>query len=164
MRMDDAFRVIEEMRRCGIGPNSRTFDIILHHLIKGRRTEEAYSVFTRMRDEFGCEPSVSTYEIMVRMFSNEGRIDMALKVWEEMKSEGVLPGMHMFSTLINSLCREKKLEVACKYFNDMLDAGIRPPTHMFNRLKQVLVDEGKEDTVMLLTHRLEKLKTLLVVS
>ncbi|KAI3731582.1 hypothetical protein L1987_62771 [Smallanthus sonchifolius] len=164
MRMDDAFRVVEEMKRCGVGPNSRTFDIILHHLVKGRRIEEAYSVFKRMKDDFKCDPSVSTYEIMVRMFCNEGKMDIAMSVWEEMKGEGILPGMHMFATLINGLCREKKLQDACRYFEEMLDMGIRPPTHMFNKLKQGLVDEGKEDIVMILTHRLEKLKTLLVVS
>ncbi|KAI3763789.1 hypothetical protein L2E82_13786 [Cichorium intybus] len=164
MQFDDAFMVIEEMKRCKIGPNSRTFDIILHHLVKGRRTKEAYSVFKRMKDEFECEPSVSTYEIMVRMFCNEGRVDMAVSIWEEMKVEGVLPGMHMFSTLINSLCREKKLQDCCKYLEEMMDMGIRPPGLMFNNLKRALVDEGKEDVVMMLTHRLEKLRTLLVVS
>ncbi|KVH97593.1 pentatricopeptide repeat-containing protein At1g71060, mitochondrial [Cynara cardunculus var. scolymus] len=164
MQINDAFRVIEEMRECRIGPNSRTFDIILHHLIKGRRTKEAYNVFRQMRDEFGCEPSVSTYEIMVRMFCNEGRFDMATSVWEEMKDHGVLPGMHMFATLINSFCREKKLQDACKYLEEMLDMGIRPPAQMFNNLKRLLVDEGKEEMVTILTHRLEKLRTLLVVS
>ncbi|KAL4586680.1 hypothetical protein LXL04_011322 [Taraxacum kok-saghyz] len=164
MRMEDAFMVIEEMKRYGIGPNSRTFDIILHHLVKGRRTKEAYSVFKRMRDEFGCEPSVSTYEIMVRMFCNEGRVDMAVSIWEEMKGEGVLPGMHMFSTLINSLCRDKKLQDCCKYLEEMMDMGIRPPSQMFNHLKKALVDEGKEDVVLMLTHRLEKLRTLLIVT
>ncbi|CAH1435068.1 unnamed protein product [Lactuca virosa] len=101
---------------------------------------------------------------MVRMFCNEGRVDMAIGVWEEMKGEGVLPGMHMFSTLIDSLCREKKLQDCCMYLEEMMDMGIRPPGLMFNRLKKALVDEGKEDVVIMLTRRLEKLKTLLVVS
>ncbi|KAJ0669430.1 putative tetratricopeptide-like helical domain superfamily [Helianthus annuus] len=109
-----------------------------------------------------CDPSVSTYEIIIRMFCNEGKVYIAMSVWEEMKGEGVLPGMHVFATLINALCRERKLEDGCKYFEEMLDMGIRPPTHMFNKLKQALVSEGKEDVVMMLTRRLEKLKTLLV--
>ncbi|KAL8249778.1 hypothetical protein R6Q59_006646 [Mikania micrantha] len=164
MLMDDAFKVVEEMKRCEVGPNSRTFDIILHHLVKARRTEEAYSVFKRMKSDFKCDPSACTYEIMVRMFCNEGKMDMAMSIWEEMKDEGILPGMHMFATLINGLCREKKLQDACKYFEEMLDMGIRPPTHMFNKVKQIFVHEGKEDVLMMLTRRLEKLKTLLVVS
>lgn len=158
MKMADAYRMVNEMRKFGIGPNSRTYDIILHHLIKGRRSKQAYSVFQRMSSEPGCEPTVSTYEIMVRMFCNEERLDMAIQIWDEMKAKGVLPGMHMFSTLINSLCYENKLEDACKYFQEMLDVGIRPPAAMFSNLKQALLDEGREDTALLLAEKIEKLR------
>ncbi|KAA8532596.1 hypothetical protein F0562_032588 [Nyssa sinensis] len=158
MRIYDAYRVVDEMRKCGIGPNSRTYDIILHHLIKARRTKEAYSVFQKMSDEPGCEMSVSTYEIIVRMFCNQERVDMALRVWDQMKAKGVLPGMHMFSTLINSLCHDNKLDDACKYFEEMLNMGIRPPAAMFSHLKQALLDEGKKDTVLILAQRLDRIR------
>ncbi|GLT35028.1 hypothetical protein SLA2020_095130 [Shorea laevis] len=157
-RMNDAYRVIEEMRKNGVGPNSRTYDIILHHLIKAQKASEAYSVFQRMSSDPGCEPTVSTYEIVVRMFCNVERVDMALKVWDEMKTKGVLPGMHMFSTLINSLCHESRLDDACKYFQEMLDVGIRPPAQMFSNLKQALIDEGKEDTALVLARKIDKLR------
>ncbi|BAT93869.1 Pentatricopeptide repeat-containing protein [Vigna angularis] len=158
LRMDDAYRMVGEMKKCGIGPNSRTFDIILHHLIKGRRIEEACSVFHRMSGEFGCEPSVSTYEIMVRMFCNEERLDMAMAFWDEMKEKGILPGMHMFSTLICSLCHESKLNEACKYFQEMLDMGIRPPAKMFSTLKEALVDARMEHIAMHFALKIDKLR------
>ncbi|XP_038707914.1 pentatricopeptide repeat-containing protein At1g71060, mitochondrial [Tripterygium wilfordii] len=158
IRMHDVYRTVDEMRKCGAGPNSRTYDIILHHLIKARRTKEAYSVFRKMSSEPGCEPTVSTYEIIVRMFCNEERIDMAMRVWDQMKASGVLPGMHMFSTLINSLCHENKLDEACRYFQEMLDVGIRPPAQMFSNLKQALLDEGREDTALSLAQKIDKLR------
>lgn len=158
MRMYDVHRVVDEMRKCGVGPNSRTYDIILHHLIKARRTQEAYSVFQKMSNDPGCEPTVSTYEIIVRMFCNVERVDMAIRVWDQMKTRGVLPGMHMFSTLINSLSHENKLDDACKYFQEMLDKGIRPPAQMFSKLKQALLDEGREDTALILAQKIDKLR------
>ncbi|XP_047259185.1 pentatricopeptide repeat-containing protein At1g71060, mitochondrial-like, partial [Capsicum annuum] len=153
-----AYKLVDEMRRCKIGPNTRTYDIILHHLIRGRRTNEAYSVFQKMVDDPGCEPTISTYEIMVRMFCNEDRIDMALRVWDQMKAKGVLPGMDSFSTLINSFCRENRLEDACGYFQEMLDMGMRPPVPMFDNLKRTLLNEGKEETVKALWRKVEKLR------
>ncbi|KAE9450756.1 hypothetical protein C3L33_17345, partial [Rhododendron williamsianum] len=155
-RMYDAHKVVDEMRKCGVGPNSRTYDIILHHLVKNGRTKQAYSIFEKMSDD--CEPSVSTYEIIVRMFRDEERLDMAVRVWDRMKQKGVLPGMHMYSTLINSLCHENKLDDACKYFQEMLDMGIRPPAPMFSNLKQALLDDGRNDTVLILGQKLEKLR------
>ncbi|XP_020204457.1 pentatricopeptide repeat-containing protein At1g71060, mitochondrial isoform X2 [Cajanus cajan] len=158
LRMDDAYRMVGEMKKCGIGPNSRTCDIILHHLIKGRRIEEACSFFRRMSGEFACEPSVSTYEIMVRMFCNEERLDMAMEVWDEMKGKGILPGRHMFSTLVCALCHENKLDEACKYFQEMLDLGNRPPAKMFSTLKEALVDARMENTAMYFALQIDKLR------
>ncbi|XP_048134595.1 pentatricopeptide repeat-containing protein At1g71060, mitochondrial [Rhodamnia argentea] len=158
MRMDDAYRVLDEMRKCGVGPNSRTYDIILHHLVKARRSKEAYSVFQKMSNEPGCEPALSTYEIIVRMFCNEDRTDMALRVWKQMKDKGVLPGMHMFSTVIASLCHENKLDDACKYFQEMMDVGIRPPANTFSKLKQCLLDEGRKDDVLSFSRKIDKLR------
>ena len=83
---------------------------------------------------------------------------MAIRVWDQMKAKGVLPGMHMFSTLINSLCRENKLDDACKYFQEMLDKGIRPPAPMFSNLKQALIDDGRKDTALILAQKIDKLR------
>ncbi|OEL32412.1 Pentatricopeptide repeat-containing protein, partial [Dichanthelium oligosanthes] len=47
-KFQHAFKMVDEMRECKIGPNSRTYDIILHHLIKSQKFEEAYDVFQRM--------------------------------------------------------------------------------------------------------------------
>ena len=66
--------------------------------------------------------------------------------------------MHMFSTLINSLSHENKLDDACKYFQEMLDKGIRPPAQMFSKLKQALLDEGREDTALILAQKIDKLR------
>ncbi|KAK6146804.1 hypothetical protein DH2020_020673 [Rehmannia glutinosa] len=162
-RMNDAYKVVDEMRKYGIGPTARTYDIILHHLIKLQRTKEAYSVFQKMNDELGCEPTGSTYEIMVRMFCNEGCMDMAVRVRDQMKGKGVLPRMHMFLALIDGLCNVNKLDDACKYFVEMIDMGIRPPDRMFKQLKQFLLHEGKEDVIVILAHKIEKLKGTPVV-
>ncbi|KAM7252613.1 hypothetical protein ACFE04_008122 [Oxalis oulophora] len=156
MRMNDVFRTVDEMRKSGVGPTSRTYDIILYHLVKARRTKQAYSVFQKMSED--CEPSVSTYEIIVRMFCKQDRVDMAMNVWDQMKAKGVSPGMHMFSILISSLSFENKLDEALKYFNEMLDIGIRPPAQLFSKLKDVLVEEGKENIVLDLAHKIDKLR------
>lgn len=68
------------MRECGVGPNSRTYDIILHHLVKAGRTEEAYSLFQKMSSEPGCQATTSTYEIVMRMLCNEDQVDTSISV------------------------------------------------------------------------------------
>ncbi|KAL2331414.1 hypothetical protein Fmac_018995 [Flemingia macrophylla] len=101
---------------------------------------------------------MSTYEIMVRMFCNEERLDMAMGIWDEMKRKGILPGMHMFSTLICALCHESKLDEACKYFQEMLDVGIRPLAKMFSTLKEALVHARMENTAIYFALQIDKLR------
>ncbi|XP_073135642.1 pentatricopeptide repeat-containing protein At1g77360, mitochondrial isoform X2 [Henckelia pumila] len=158
MRIHDAYAIVDEMKQCGIGPHPRTYDIILHHLVKAGRTSEACSVFERMSDEWGVEPNLSTHEIMVRMFCNGGQMDMALKVWDQMRFRGMIPGMHMFLALINGLCDQKRVGEACEYLQEMLDMGIRPPELVLKRLKQGLLDEGKPDIVIILDGKIRKLR------
>lgn len=45
-----------------------------------------------MKDELGVDLTLSTYEIMVRMVCNRGQKDMRLKVWDQMRYHGVIPG------------------------------------------------------------------------
>ncbi|KAL3830813.1 hypothetical protein ACJIZ3_019615 [Penstemon smallii] len=158
VKMHDAYTIVEEMKKCGVGPNTRTYDIILHHLIKLGKTQEAYSVFEKMSEESACEPTVSTYEIMVRMFCNERRLDMAIRVWDLMKARGVLPGMHMFSALISGLCDDNNSNGACNYLQEMVDLGMRPPDGLFKRIKRALLNEGREDIIIILSNKIEKLR------
>ncbi|XP_074274931.1 uncharacterized protein LOC141598978 [Silene latifolia] len=154
MRFDEAFWMVDEMRRCGIGPNARTYDIILHHLVKARKYEEAYSTFCKMGNDEDCDPTLSSYEIILRMFCNIGQLNMAIQIWDQMEANGVPPGMHLFATMINSFRHGNELDLATKYFVKMVDLGIQPPASLFNGLKQALLDHGKKDIVIALAKKL----------
>ncbi|CAO2828552.1 unnamed protein product [Amaranthus hypochondriacus] len=158
LRFDDAFRIMDEMRRFRVGPNSRTYDIILNHLIKAGRGEEAYSVFQKMGNDQGCDPTVSTFEIIIRMFCSKGELNMAVRVWDEMKAKGIIPGMPMFASMINSFRHVNQLEDACNYLEEMIDLGIRPPGLVFSSLKQALIDNGKKDTAQILLRKIDAMK------
>uniref|UniRef100_A0A803LJI4 Pentatricopeptide repeat-containing protein n=1 Tax=Chenopodium quinoa TaxID=63459 RepID=A0A803LJI4_CHEQI len=158
LKFDEAFRMVEEMRRCKVGLNSRTYDIVIHHLGKAGKHEEAYSVFLKMSNDQGCDPSTCTYGIIMRMFCSKGELDKAVKIWNEMKAKGLIPAMHMFATMISSFRQANKLEDACKYFDEMMDLGIRPPAMVYSKLKQALLDEGKKDTAQSLTVKFNALR------
>ncbi|KAK8946985.1 Pentatricopeptide repeat-containing protein [Platanthera zijinensis] len=155
-RFEDAFRAVDEMRRLRVGPNARTFDIILHYLVRSGRVEEAYAVFRSMSGD--CEPQLNTYTMMVGMLCAEERLDLAVRVWREMKEKGVLPCMHMFSALINGLCCENRVDEACEYFQEMLDKGIRPPGQLFSKLKETLIEGGKKDLAYMMSAKLDVLR------
>ncbi|KAK1281272.1 Pentatricopeptide repeat-containing protein [Acorus gramineus] len=163
-RFVDAYKMVEEMKRLKVGPNARTYEIILHHLIRENQTEEAYRLFQGMSGG-DVEPEINVYAKMVKMFCDEGRVDMAMEVWEQMKAKGVIPCLNMFSSLIDGLCAECRIDEACTYFQEMLNKGIRPPGKLYGNLKQALLDQGRNDLVLELGLKLDRLrKTQLVLS
>ncbi|KAL5722116.1 hypothetical protein ACHQM5_005675 [Ranunculus cassubicifolius] len=155
-RFEDAAKVMDEMKQCGVGPNSRTYEIILHHLIRTRRTTNAHSLFEKMESDVDCQPTLNTYVMMIKMFCDEERVDMAVKIWNTMKSKGILPSMHVFSSLITGLCKVNKLDEACKYIEEMLDVGLRPPGKVYSNLKEALLEAEKEDVANSLDLKLER--------
>ncbi|THU56052.1 hypothetical protein C4D60_Mb11t13200 [Musa balbisiana] len=124
-KFENAFSVVGDMEDKSITPVARTFNIILNSLITAQRYEEAYRVFRRMIK--CCEPDSDTYTMMIKMFCETNKLEMALKVWKYMGKKQFLPSMHTFSVLINGLCEKGELNRACVMLEDMIEKGIRPP-------------------------------------
>ncbi|KAF9623262.1 hypothetical protein IFM89_000751 [Coptis chinensis] len=172
-RLNEAIDFFEQSKISGFVPELPTYNALVGALCwsewfkdacKNRRTKDAYRVFQEMESKLGCEPSANTYEIIVRMFCSEERVDMALQVWNQMKAKGILPSMHMFSSLINGLSRDNKLDEACAYFQEMLDSGVRPPGPLLGNLKQALLEAGKKELALSFGLKLDKIrKTRLVI-
>ncbi|KAJ4829362.1 hypothetical protein Tsubulata_024244 [Turnera subulata] len=98
-RLQEAVRILDEMRKCGVGPNSRTYDIIIHHLIKIGKPKTAYKFFQEMSSDEVCEPTLST-------LCHEDKLDEACKYFQEMLNLGIRPPGPLFSNLKGSLFDE----------------------------------------------------------
>ncbi|XP_066386088.1 pentatricopeptide repeat-containing protein At1g77360, mitochondrial-like [Miscanthus floridulus] len=155
-KFDNAFRVMDDMEGHGISPNSRTWNIILNTLISLGKDDEAYRVFRSMIKR--CKPDSDTYTMMIKMFCENDKIEMALKVWKYMRLKQFLPSMHTFSVLISGLCDKGEVSQACVLLEDMIEKGIRPPGSTFGKLRQLLLKEGRKDVLDFLV---EKMKILI---
>lgn len=156
-RFENAYRVLGEMESKGVCPNSRTCNIILNGLIGLGRNDEAYRFFRWMTKV--CEPDSDTYTMMIKMFFESDRSEMAMKVWKYMGKKQFVPSMHTFSVLINGLCEKGEVDKACVFLEEMIEKGIRPPGTTFGRLRKLLLEEHREDVLRFLE---EKMKVLVM--
>nr|XP_043607526.1 pentatricopeptide repeat-containing protein At1g77360, mitochondrial [Erigeron canadensis] len=154
-KLKNAYRVLNEMECKGVKPNSRTCNILLNYLIEHKETDEAFKVFRRMIKI--CDPDADTYTIMIKMFSEKGDIDMALKVWKFMKRKQFVPSLHTFSVLINGLCENEDASQACMLMEEMIEKGIRPPRLTFGRLRKLLLEQKRDDVLEFLQQKLNLL-------
>ncbi|CBI18974.3 unnamed protein product, partial [Vitis vinifera] len=154
-KLKNAYRVLNEMDCKGIRPNSRTCNIILNSLISCGDTDEAFRVFRRMIKV--CDPDADTYTMMIKMFCENDKLEMALKVWKYMRLKQFVPSMHTFSVLINGLCKKGNASKACILLEEMIEKGIRPSSVTFGKLKQLLIKEGREDVLEFLQEKMNLL-------
>ncbi|XP_010258487.1 PREDICTED: pentatricopeptide repeat-containing protein At1g77360, mitochondrial [Nelumbo nucifera] len=154
-RFRNVFRVLDDMDHKGVLPNARTYNIILTSLIDRGENDEAFKIFLRMIKV--CDPDVDTYTMMIKMFCESGKLEMALKVWKYMKMKHFVPSMHTFSVLINGLCEKGEVSKACIFFEQMIEKGMRPSGSTFGRLRQLLIKEGREDVLEFLNEKINLL-------
>uniref|UniRef100_A0ACD5X4K2 Uncharacterized protein n=2 Tax=Avena sativa TaxID=4498 RepID=A0ACD5X4K2_AVESA len=152
-KFENAFRVMDDMEGHGITPNSRTWNIIINKMISLGKDDEAYRVFRRMVKR--CQPDSDTYTMMIKMFCENDKVEMALKVWKYMRLKQFLPSMHTFSVLINGLCDRGEVSQACVLLEDMIEKGIRPPGSTFGKLRQLLLKEGRKDVLDFLVDKMK---------
>ncbi|XP_024634764.1 pentatricopeptide repeat-containing protein At3g61520, mitochondrial-like [Medicago truncatula] len=72
------YKLLAEMDEMEIRPNVLTFDILIDHLCKARRTDEALGVFDKLRGKaernwVGVEPHVILYNTLVKGLCKAGR-------------------------------------------------------------------------------------------
>jgi pentatricopeptide repeat protein len=151
-KLKNVYRVLKEMERNGIAPNSRTCNVIMSSLISRGETDKAFSVFRRMIKL--CEPDADTYTMLIKMFCAKNEVEMALKIWKYMKSKQFVPSLHTFSTLINGLCAKGNVMKACILLEEMIEKGIRPSRITFGKLRQLLIKEGREDVLKFLHEKI----------
>ncbi|KAL6180827.1 hypothetical protein ACLB2K_047486 [Fragaria x ananassa] len=154
-KFKNVYRVLSDMKSKAVVPNSRTCNIILHSLIDRGETDEAFSVFRKMIKI--CDPDADTYTMMIKMFCERNKLEMASKVWKYMKLKQFIPSMHTYSVLINGLCENGNASKACVLLEEMVEKGIRPSGVMFGKLRQLLIKEGREDVLKFLQEKINLL-------
>jgi pentatricopeptide repeat protein len=78
----------------------------------------ALKVYSNMR-HLKIKPSNVTYSILVKVYGKQKDFNKALCVLEEMKKEGVRPGLIVYTCLIQTCIKSRQIVIAQQIFNDM---------------------------------------------
>ena len=81
--------------------------------------------------ECDSEPNVVTYSILIRMFSKNNDMKIALDLLEEMKSNAIVPNEFAYSSLINQYIKVKDIEKIIVLFEDMKYNNIKPNLYIY---------------------------------
>lgn len=87
-------RIIDE----GVLPNSRTYTVIIEHLVKSGHLDSAFEVFCIL-PQMRIKRTLKQYSVLVAGFSESETLDKVKILFNEMHTDGVLPGRAMQSSL-----------------------------------------------------------------
>ncbi|XP_075493583.1 pentatricopeptide repeat-containing protein At3g60050-like isoform X2 [Primulina tabacum] len=141
-KLDQFYRLLDEMGRCGFSPDFHTFNLQLHVLGKGDKPLAALKLLNFMK-EAGVDPSVLHFTSLIDGLSRAGEFEKAQGMYKEMISKGQLPNVFTYNSMIRGFCMAKKFEEARLMLKEMESKGCNPNFLVYTTLVSYLRNAGK---------------------
>lgn len=139
--LPEANKILVEMEAAGVPRNESTFNILITHLCKIRKTEDAYQFFLKM-EQYGCSPNFTTYVVLIRSLFQAARVADGHEMLDQMKKAGFEANVKAYFSFIKVLCGIQRVEDAHKVFSTMIRHGCRPGQETFELLVPKLCEIG----------------------
>lgn len=114
-------------------PNVQTFNMILLQLY---REENSYGRvwITEEMKRFNCEANAFTYGILISGLCDDGEVEKARALLEDMKLKGIKPDLRVFNTLIKGYCQTGEVTKAEGLFREMELEDLNPSETTYEHL------------------------------
>lgn len=99
------------------------FNSLLHGLQKAHEFEKAIEVYHDM-EECGVKPSHITYSILIKIYSDQMKIDQAIELFEEVKKISH-PSLILYTCIIQCCVKCKKMSRVTELYQEMRKNGIK---------------------------------------
>nr|XP_027098337.1 pentatricopeptide repeat-containing protein At2g01740-like [Coffea arabica] len=137
-----------------VRPDLVTFNAMFNGFCKVGTVEELLVYMSLMWKV--CVPNVVTYGILVDTYCKMNNVNMAYRVFKDMKSSGVFPNLQIFTSLIDGYCKAGELEVALGLYLDMRRNSVFPNVVTYSALIDGFCKRGMlEKTAYLFSRMLE---------
>ncbi|CAM8993715.1 unnamed protein product [Rhodiola kirilowii] len=140
-RVDMAERFLREMVDCRLEPNVVTYNVLLNGVCRKaslhpeerfeRTIRAADNVFDEMRHR-GIEPDVTSYSIVIHVYSRAHKPQLVLDRLEVMKERGISPNAVTYTSVVKCLCSCGRLEDAEELLNEMVVSGVSLGVESYN--------------------------------
>lgn len=143
---------LKEMKENDIKPDVVTFGMLVNHLCKSRRVEEALDMLKKMRegiDGIRIKPDVILYNTLIDGLCKVGRQEEGFLLMKKMKSEdNCIPNAITFNCLIDGFCKSGEIERSLELFDQMNNEGVDPTVITINTLVDGMCKHGRIGNAM----------------
>ncbi|KAM0898884.1 hypothetical protein ACQ4PT_021668 [Festuca glaucescens] len=162
----DAQSVMDKVSESGMKPDAFTVHLcfndswafaaaysnLINGLCDGGRVNEALDLIGEMARR-GVKPTVYTYTSPIAALCDMGRAEDAWRLFVDMKEKGSRPNMYTYTLLISG---QHVPRVAFGLFHRMARDGVLPATATYNALINVLVEDRKMDSALIVCNVMQR--------
>lgn len=140
-RVEKAYGLLRALRG-RFGADTVSYNVIAEGWCRVKRTARAMEVMKEMV-ELGLEPSLNTYNILLKGFFRAGQLREGQEFFAQMKKRGrkggkcCRPDVVSYTTVVHGLGIDGQIERARKVFDEMIGEGVLPNVATYNALIQV---------------------------
>ncbi|KAL0737321.1 hypothetical protein Bca4012_013531 [Brassica carinata] len=147
--------VVESYKKDECFVSVKTMRIVLSLCSQAKLADEALWVL-RMFPEFDLCADTVAYNVVIRLFADEGDLSMGMKLMEEMESVDLCPDVMTYTSLINGFCDAGKVDEAWKLGKDMSKHGCVLNTVTYSRVLEGVCKCGDMERALELLTEMEK--------
>ncbi|XP_057981551.1 pentatricopeptide repeat-containing protein At3g61520, mitochondrial [Malania oleifera] len=141
--------LLAEMKEMDIYPDAVTFGILINHLCKFRRVDEALAVFEKMSggledNGVSVEADAVIYNTLIDGLCKVGRREEGMVLMERMRlQQGCAPNTVTYNCLIDGFCKAGEIERSQELFDQMNEEGVSPNILTLNTLVDGMCRHGR---------------------
>ncbi|KAK1420214.1 hypothetical protein QVD17_21624 [Tagetes erecta] len=143
---------LKEMKEKDIKPDIVTYGMVVNHLCKCRRVDEALDMVKRMKegnDGISLKPDVILYNTLIDGLCKVGRQEEGLTLMKQMESEdNCVPNVITYNCLIDGFCKSGEIERSQELFDQMNNEGVNPNVITVNTLVDGMCRHGRISNAM----------------
>ncbi|KAK7855853.1 putative pentatricopeptide repeat-containing protein [Quercus suber] len=140
-KVQEAVDVFERMDFYNCEPSVQSYNAVMNILVEYGYFNQAHKVYLRMRDKVVI-PDVYTFTIRIKSFCRTRRPHVALRLLNNMPSQGCELNAVAYCTVIGGFYEENCQVEAYQLFEGMLEQCICPDITTFNKLIHTLCKKG----------------------
>lgn len=121
-----------KIRKCR--PSSGTYNSLIMMLMQEGHYDKVHEIYKEMCSEGNCFPDTVTYSVLIMAFGKLGRDDSAIRLFDEMRENGLHPSAKIYTTLLAIYFKMGKVENALDLVKEMKEKDCAPTVYTYTEL------------------------------
>ncbi|KAD6119341.1 hypothetical protein E3N88_10612 [Mikania micrantha] len=122
--------LVARMKKSRVGPNPKTFAIIIERYVSAGKPDKAIRVFLSMH-EYGCQQDLNSFNMFLDVLCKSRRVEMAYNLFKVLKNRFRADTVS-YNIIANGFCLKKRTPRALEVLREMVESGLEPTLKTYN--------------------------------